>query len=74
MKEGNAAWQTLEDDAPDVEISWRDRASYIQARRLRNRSQGLCLDCPNPAVPGRAKCAKHLRLTVESQKRWRKNK
>ncbi len=37
-----------------------------------NRDQGLCNDCPEPAVPGKRRCRKHLDKLLEYTRAWRK--
>jgi hypothetical protein len=34
--------------------------SHRKAQRARHKAQGLCLECPEPAEPGAARCSHHL--------------
>lgn len=49
----------------------RLHASAARAYQLRHKAQGLCVQCPQPVVPGRLVCERHLRYRQERY-RWSK--
>ncbi len=72
MKEGNAAWQAL-DDTEDEETASVPREHSIRMRNWRaiRKSLGQCICCKNPHAPNRTRCEKHLAMLRASDKKRR---
>ena len=49
---------------------FKDRRA-TRKRRAEAKEFGLCLDCRNPAVPGRSRCEKHAEAHRVNKQRWR---